>query len=137
MVKATVSRDINFGADKVWAVLADFGNLSWVEGPEKVEVIGEGMGQIRRLFIPGMDPFDEVLEAIAHSPKTLGYSIPKNAVIPFDNYHATVVVSGDEASSHIDWSCELDNGAVPAADAQAMMEGNYTMLLDALEKTLG
>lgn len=134
MAKAKVSRDIEAGAHQVWEVLADFGNMGWMEGPDKVEAIGEGIGQVRRIHLGGMDPIEEVLEALDHEARTLQYSIPKNAVIPFDNYLATVVVSGDEVSCQVDWSCELDEGELPAADAQAMMEGAYNSLIDALEK---
>ena len=134
MAKAKVTRDIEAGAHEVWEVVADFGNMGWMEGPEKIESIGEGIGQVRRIHLGGMDPIEEVLEALDHAARTLQYSIPKNAVIPFDNYLATVVVSGDEKSSQVEWSCELDEGDLSAADAEAMMVGAYNSLIDALEK---
>lgn len=134
MAKATVTRELNVGVDKVWAVLGDFGNLSWVEGPDKVESIGEGPGHIRRLFMTGLDPFDEILEAIDHAARSLTYIIPKNDVIPFDNYRSTVSVSGDDNSCTINWTCEMDEGDMPEADAEKFIEGNYNMLVDFLEK---
>ncbi len=51
MVELTVTRTLKSNADKVWAILGDFGNLSWVPGPDKVEVIGSGAGMIRRIYM--------------------------------------------------------------------------------------
>ncbi|MGI9284612.1 MAG: SRPBCC family protein [Pseudomonadales bacterium] len=133
MVEVTVTRELNAEAEKVWAILGDFGNLFWVPGPEKVDVIGSGEGMIRRLHITGMEPFDEVLQSLDADQKTFTYAIPKNAVIPFDNYIADVTVSaGADNTSQVVWHCTLDNGDVPETDAKSMIEGSYTMMLDAL-----
>lgn len=133
MLEVTVMRELNADANEVWAILGDFGNLSWVPGPEKVEVIGSGEGMIRRLHISGMEPFDEVLQSLDADQKTFSYAIPKNAVIPFDNYIADVTVAaGAGTTSQVVWHCTLDNGDVPEADANSMMEGSYNMMLDAL-----
>ncbi len=137
MVELTVTRKLNANADKVWAILGDFGNLSWVPGPDKVEVIGSGAGMIRRLYISGMDPFDEVLQSLHAQQKTFTYSIPKNAVIPFDNYVADVTVSAAaDSTSQVTWHCTFDNGDMPEADAKSMLEGSYHMMLDALATTV-
>ncbi|MGI9295591.1 MAG: SRPBCC family protein, partial [Pseudomonadales bacterium] len=56
MVEVTVTRELHANVDKVWGILGDFGNLSWVPGPEKVDVIGSGQGMIRRLHVAGMEP---------------------------------------------------------------------------------
>ncbi len=137
MTELNVTRKLNANADKVWAILGDFGNLSWVPGPEKVEVIGTGAGMIRRLYMSGMDPFDEVLHTLDASQKTFSYTIPKNAVIPFDNYIADVTVAADaDNTSQVIWHCTFDNGDVPEATAKGMLEGSYNMMLDALTTKL-
>jgi hypothetical protein len=64
MVNVKLIRDLDFTAQRVWAVLEDYGNMEWAMGPPKVEVIGEGIGMIRRVLIEGMDPIDEVLETM-------------------------------------------------------------------------
>ena len=133
----TVTRQLQHKAEDVWAILRDFGNLSWVEGPSKVEVEGEGQGMVRRLHIPGMDtPIDEILDSIDESKRSLTYKIPKNDIIPFDNYSATVSVSDKDGGAFIEWSCSLELDNMSEADASAMMEGNYNMLIDALDKKL-
>ncbi len=64
MVEAKQQRQFNHPASAVWAVLEEFGNLDWTEGVERIELIGDGVGMIRRLFMPGMDPIDEQLTAV-------------------------------------------------------------------------
>ena len=137
MVELTVIRNISASLDAVWAVLDDYGNLSWIPGADNVEVIGEGVGMTRRLHMPGLDsPIDETLTAKDNSAKTFSYTIPKNAVIPFDDYNATVSVMGDDGTATVNWYCSFDEGDVPEADAKSMIEGSYTMMLDALADKL-
>ncbi len=137
MVELTVVRNIGASVDAVWAVLDDYGNLSWIPGADNVEVIGEGVGMTRRLHMPGLDsPIDETLTAKDSAAKTFSYTIPKNAVIPFDDYNATVSVTGDTGSATVNWYCSFDRGDVPEGDAKSMIEGSYTMMLDALADKL-
>ena len=137
MVELTVIRNISASVDAVWAVLDDYGNLSWIPGADNVEVIGEGVGMTRRLHMPGLDsPIDETLIAKDIAAKTFSYTIPKNAVIPFDDYNATVSVTGDTGSATVNWYCCFDQGDVPEADAKSMIEGSYSMMLDALADKL-
>ena len=58
MVEVHVARDLDFPAATVWALLEDFGDISWAPGIDRIEVIGEGIGMIRRLHMQGMDPID-------------------------------------------------------------------------------
>lgn len=134
MVEVNLTRDIAASSDAVWAVLENFGDLSWVPGAgDNVEVIGEGVGMIRRINMEGLDPIDEVLESMDRAAKSLSYSIAKNAVIPFDKYVASVRVAEKDASTAtVFWDCTFDEGEIPGADAKAMIEGNYNMLLDGL-----
>ena len=91
-MKVDVERDMAHPAAKVWAVLANFGDLSWAPGTERVEVLGDGIGMTRRIYMPGMDPIDEVLEALDNEACRLRYSIPRGLPMPLDDYQATVRV---------------------------------------------
>ncbi len=132
MVEVKLTREIAASSDAVWAVLEDFGNLSWIGMADSVEVIGEGIGQIRRINMEGMDPIDEKLESMDVGAKTLSYSIVKNQVIPFEDYLAKVRVEGVGDSATVYWTSTFDECDMPAADAQALIEGSYNMLLDGL-----
>ena len=137
MVEVKVVKTIAADVDAVWAVLDDFGNMEWVPGADNVEVIGEGVGMTRRLHIPGLDtPIDEILSAKDAAAKTFSYTIPKNAIIPFDNYKADISVSGDAGSATVNWYCSFEQGDMPEKDASDMISGSYTSMLDALEAKL-
>lgn len=137
MVDLTVTKTIAASVDAVWDVLDDFGNMEWVPGAENVEVIGEGVGMTRRLHIPGIDtPIDEILSAKDVAAKTFSYTIPKNDVIPFDDYSANIAVTGDAASATVNWNCTFDEGGMPAKDAEAMISGSYDNMLNALAAKL-
>ena len=49
-----VERELNVPIEELWSLVADFSNLSWYPTAEKVEKIGEGIGEIRRITMPGM-----------------------------------------------------------------------------------
>jgi hypothetical protein len=93
MIDLTVTRNINADIDEVWAVLAHFGDLSWVPGSHRVEAIGSGVGMTRRIHMPGMPPIDEKLLSLDNAAHTLSYEIPPHEVIPFTDYLADIRVS--------------------------------------------
>lgn len=133
MMEIKVTRQMQAEPKAVWDIIGDFGNLSWVPGPEKVEVIGSGVGMIRRLTMAGMDPFDEVLQSMDARNMTLSYVIPKNDIVPFDDYVADITVSAaGDGGCEIVWHSCFDNGEIPEAQARRMLQGSYDMMLDAL-----
>ncbi len=52
MVEVSVEGELEFSAKEVWAVIADFGNVDWIPGVEKVDLEGEGVGMIRHITVP-------------------------------------------------------------------------------------
>jgi len=92
MIDVEVEREMERSADEVWALLADFGNLCWVPGIEKVEVEGEGVGMVRHLTVPVFPPLAERLDFIDHDEKVLEYSIPAVEYISVKNYVARAQV---------------------------------------------
>ena len=134
MVEVMVTREIAADIDKIWAILENFGDLSWIPGADNVEVSGEGVGMTRHIIMPGIPPINETLESLDSENKTLSYSIPKNAIIPFDNYVADVALTAlDSGNTLVNWHCSFDEGDMPAAEARAAIEGNYAMIIDGLE----
>ena len=41
MVKVSIEREFEVRAEKLWAILANFGDISWIPGIEKVELEGK------------------------------------------------------------------------------------------------
>ncbi|MBK6286094.1 MAG: SRPBCC family protein [Gammaproteobacteria bacterium] len=137
-MKVDVERDMAHPAAKVWAVLANFGDLSWAPGTERVEVLGDGIGMTRRIYMPGMDPIDEVLEALDNEACQLRYSIPRGLPMPLDDYQATVRVEAlPGGGSRIHWSARAQPRGIDAATASGLMHGSYAQMLDWLDTHLG
>jgi carbon monoxide dehydrogenase subunit G len=92
----TVERTLDAPLPAVWAVLADFCNLDWYAGAERVEAVGEGIGQIRRLFIPGMEaPVEEQLLVLDGEAHRLEYQVLEGGMNIMRDYR--VVASLDDA----------------------------------------
>ncbi len=139
MVEAKLVRELDFPAQRVWAVLEDFGNMEWAMGPPKVEVIGTGEGMTRRTLMEGMDPIDEVLERMDSAAMTLSYTIPRGLPLPLTDYRSTARVEASATGNAIvHWSCECTptDDSMSEADAEALMQGTYNALLDSLEAFL-
>ncbi len=139
MIEAKLVRDINFPAQRVWAVLEDYGNMEWTGAP-KFNVIGEGIGMIRQVIMPGLEPIDEVLEMMDPDNMTFSYSIPRGLPLPLTDYRSTARLEQlDDQRTRIYWSCECTptDDSMTDADVENLMQGIYNDLLDSLEAYLG
>lgn len=139
MVEVTVERELNFGAEKVWAIIADFGNVSWVPGIEKVELEGEGVGMVRHLTVPVFPQLHERLDAIDHEKMILDYSVPAVAFIHLKDYKARAKVSELEGERcRLVWSCNAEADGVDDEQAISETEAFYASIMtwigDALSK---
>jgi hypothetical protein len=130
MIEVKVERELEFGAKAVWALIADFGDVSWVPGVEKVELEGEGVGMIRHLTVPTLPQLHERMDAIDYEKMILDYSIPAVAFLAVTNYHARAQVFPiDGASSKVIWSCRAEAEGVEDAEAVSKTEAFYDAVL--------
>jgi hypothetical protein len=130
MVEVSVEREYEFGAEEVWAVFADFGNVSWVPGVEKVDLEGEGVGMIRHLTVPVFPPLHERLDAIDHEQRVLEYSIPSVEYIQVKNYSARAqVVDLGGGRCRVLMSCKAEAEAGSEAEATAKTRTFYQAML--------
>lgn len=139
MVQVKLERELDFPAARVWEVLEDYGNMEWAMGPPRVEVIGEGIGMIRRILMDGMEPIDEVLEERDPASMTFAYSIPRGLPLPLTDYRSRArveAVPGDRSLIH--WSCECTptDASMSEQDVEALMFDTYNALLDSLASYL-
>lgn len=100
MPEIAVSEDIKAPADKLWALLENFGNLeSWwlKESPIKidhVEVEGQGVGMIRNIYYVNIvAPLSERLDYLDKESKTYKLSIVGEGLPGLISYNATGVVT--------------------------------------------
>jgi hypothetical protein len=137
MVEVSIEREFAFGAEEVWAVLADFGNVSWVPGVEKVDLEGEGVGMIRHLTVPVFPQLHERLDAIDHQDMVLDYSIPAVAYIQVKNYSAKAQVIGLEGERcRVLWSCRAEADGTDETEATAKTKVFYESMLSWIDDYL-
>lgn len=119
MASITVTREIGGDPAVVWALLADFGDVSWIPLAEGVVVEGSGPGMRRTIQGPEGPPVVERLIAIESGRRTLTYSIDENNPLPVQSYEATVrVSSAGAAGSAIIWDVSFE----PRGDVAAAQE---------------
>jgi carbon monoxide dehydrogenase subunit G len=137
MVEVHVECDLDFPAATVWALLEDFGDINWAPGIDKIEVIGEGIGMIRRLHLAGMEPIDEQLESMDASNMSFGYTIPRGIPMPVTDYSANAKVTAiDDGRCHVDWYGRATPQGASDEEAAAMIRGAYEMLLQWVDEHL-
>ena len=139
MAKVTVTRSVEAPADRLFGMLGDFGNTSWVPGAPETQVEGEGPGMLRIIKTGPGSAIRERLESLDRAARTLSYSIPEGNPLPVTDYLATVVVTpAGPDRSQLDWSCSFEPAGISEADAVKAVRGMYEMLVgwvkDAAEK---
>ncbi len=138
MVKVIVEREFEFSAEKLWAVISDFGDISWVPGFEKVELEGEGVGMIRHITVPEFPPLHERLDAIDHYKMILDYSIPNVEYLQVKNYYArSQVIPLEKDRCKVIWSCiKAEADGADEAQAKANTEEFYKAVLSWIDDFL-
>ena len=131
MIEVAVTRETDVAFDKVWGLVADFGDTSWMQGVAKTELEGEGIGLVRNIFpdVNG-DPVVEKLTARDDDAHWIEYTIPLNNPLPVDDYQARITVSENGGGSTIVWSAQFAAKGVDDATAKTAVEGMYAVLLD-------
>ncbi len=128
-VTIQVSKTMAHSPTRVWALLSDFGNLSWMAAADMkftLSTSGEGANMTRHLDVDGVGRIDERLELLEPASMRLGYAIPKSQAMPFDDYHAVIQLSATgDGGSRIDWEVRFDTQEMPAADAEQLIGAAY------------
>ncbi len=138
MLHAAVSRNVAVDAETVWSLLADWGNTRWIKNFENAELIQSEKGLIRRMMIPNLGFFDEILLSRSDQEKSFRYTIPCGPIFPFDDYIGTVVVSAASGGeSTVLWRCDFNSNMLSTEDAVSKAEGNLNHLLNMLTEYLG
>jgi hypothetical protein len=132
MVQVSVSGEISAPVEALWKVIAAFGEVGWMQGLDRVEVTGEGIGMVRAIYAGGGDtPVLEELESLNEEARRLGYTIPENNPMPVESYHATMTaVDLGGGKSRLDWEATFEPApGVDEAVARNTVEGMYGVLI--------
>jgi hypothetical protein len=135
VAQATVTKTIGVPADRLWKLVADFADISWMPGVD-AEIRGEGPGMLR-VMGGGDGAVHEQLESVDESDRRVVYTIPKNNPLPLASYRATMTVreAGDDAE--LTWSCEFEPKGVSVEQARAAVEGIYGTMIGWIADHLG
>jgi hypothetical protein len=134
MASVSLTRELEQSAEQVWALVGDFGNVSWMPAGTECRLEGEGPGMIRHIG-QGAMALAETLESRDDGARTLIYTIPGEVPFPATDYRSTMVVRESGSGSELDWSCTFEPVGDPAA-AQATMEGLYGTLMGWVQDAL-
>ncbi len=131
MLNVSIEREFDASAEKLWAMLANFGDISWIPAIEKVELEGEGVGMIRYVTTPGLPTLAERLDAIDHDNMILDYSVPLVAYMQVKNYTARAqVFKLADNRCRIHWSCKCEADGIDEGQATTNNEGFYEMIME-------
>jgi carbon monoxide dehydrogenase subunit G len=124
MGEARAEITIDRPADDVWAVIGNFGELTWMPGVETCELDGDD----RILGMFGMRIVERQL-ARDDEDRTLTYGIVDGDMKP-EVHRATITVMPAGSGSFVTWDVETDDNMVE------VMQGAYTGALGALKDQL-
>jgi hypothetical protein len=136
MARPRVVEKLDIPAERVWALVSDFGNTSWFPGTT-AEVQGQGPGMSRLIRAGDGPAIREQLDSVDPARRTLTYRIPENNPLPVTDYRATISVRPlGPGSCEIEWVCECKPKGVSEAQAVGAVEGMYRMMVGWLRDAL-
>lgn len=104
--KVVESVEIDAPADKIWALVGDFGT-GWPKWHPAIEASkadkGNEVGSTRHLTIKGGKFLDEQLEGYDASGMTLKYRIKAGDALPVTNYSSIVTVQAAGNKTRVEW----------------------------------
>lgn len=118
-------------------MVSDFANLDWFEGATRVEPVGEGIGQVRRIYMPGMDePVEEKLLALDNERHSLEYAVLEGGMNVMRDYRVVASLSdAGDGRTQARWEAAFSGVAaegVSPEDMIGVMQGTYEGMLDAI-----
>lgn len=129
MAQVVVKEGIAVAPEKVWRLVADFGNAGWIPGGDRARTEGKGPGMVR-IFGGGNAEIRERLESVDEHARRIVYTIPQGIPFPIKDYRATMTVhpsAGGE--SELEWMCTFVPDGATEADAKAQVENLYKMMI--------
>ena len=106
--KVTESVQINASAEAVWNTISEFGNATWLPMVDKSESDkGNEDGATRTLVLSSGDQIIETLKSYNEAKMSYKYRIPDAshdvAILPVNNYSATISVKADGNNAIVTW----------------------------------
>ena len=112
---------VEASASDVWQAMRRYGDLSWAEGIDEVELEVDGVGMLRKVRLTGSsDWILERLTARDDDAMTFSYAIEGDGMPGLKNYSAHVQTIPDGDGCTIQWECRAE---ADESDAEALEQG--------------
>lgn len=132
---ALLERTVNLSRARVFARLADFGNVVPIAPDEidSVELKGSGVGAVRHVRLKGLEGVLQERFEAAIENKLISYSIINEVNLPIERYHAVVTLDDAPGGGTIvRWGSNWIAKGAPEAEVRAMLVGLYGRLIDGI-----
>ena len=137
MTDVKVENILDVPIDSAWAVLADFGGfLNWAGGEgATAEIIGDGIGMVRDMDLPGLGNIAEKLTVLDHETRTLGYELVKGTPVGMGSYGCRVnLTEAGDGQCQINWHGMFEPvEGTPTDQVAEGLKGSYEGMSSALE----
>ncbi|MDA2894914.1 SRPBCC family protein [Mycolicibacterium sp. BiH015] len=121
MPRIAIVKEVGAPVASVWALLADFADVSWIPVARRVEIAGEGIGMSRSIYGGGDVPAVETLTLLDHDGMRLGYSIA-DVPLPVSRFEALVSVAPVQSGAAITFDVDYEPLGPTEVDADAAAE---------------
>jgi carbon monoxide dehydrogenase subunit G len=104
--KVEVTTEVNAPADKTWAVVSNFQDLSWLPGVTKVEGSGSEVGSKRAITLANGEVINETVDKVQADKMMIMYRMDADNVkaLPVTNYSSRLTVKdAGNGKSTITW----------------------------------
>jgi Polyketide cyclase / dehydrase and lipid transport/Domain of unknown function (DUF4331) len=128
------SMEVSAPPDKVWALVGAFGG-SWHPLIARIEIIGSGIGQLRKIETIDGKEIVERLEAMDSSTRTYRYT--NISGLPASNYMGTFAVRPKGANSIIEWRAQYLGDGQGTLVVKIIVSTLFKTGLEALKKRFG
>jgi hypothetical protein len=121
-------------ADAVWALVGNVGDETIGKGlVERIEVLGEGVGALRLLHLPGGTVLRERIEDYNEADRYYVYRVIDAGPFNFTNYLALArVTSAGPDACILSWNTEAQAVSGFEDEVRAMLQGNIDHICNVL-----
>lgn len=144
MHEIRVSHDYCHSPEKLWEILADFGNIErwWPENTggikiKRVELEGEGIGLTRHIYNEGFEhAISERLDYLDPENHVYKLSMVGNIPAGITEYQATGTISETPGGCKLGYVSRFSTETGEPDVAEAFLRGAYELMFQGLEQAL-
>lgn len=129
MANAVVKQALDVPPDKLWRLVAAFGDTSWMPAGTQVRLEGSGPGMARYITAGPDKVIQERLESVDAASRTLVYTIPVNVPFPAKDYRATMRVTPSGTGCELEWGASFTPVNAPEAEVAKAIQGLYGLMI--------